>query len=585
MKRDKTSIILAALLALITAATYLPALNNGFVWDDHHYVLDNTGIRGSWIQTITWSFTKFAAGNWHPLTWLSHAIDIQIWGMEPYGHHMINILLHTINTTILFWLVLSTVTIGTRQQKPTIKQDEVVPVITAAITTLLFGIHPLHVESVVWVAERKDLLCALFYLLSIRTYLKIHDVNESRTPRRTLYLCSVGLFLLALMSKPMAVTLPLVLLILDWYPLNKIASAKTFRSAILEKIPFWVFAFLSSVITVFAQRATDSIKSSTFAPLSTRLLVSADSLVEYLKKFIYPYELIPFYAYPKSVQLFSATYLIPTLLLIFISYLCIRHSRRQPLYLAAWLYYVVTLLPVIGLVQVGEQAMADRYMYLPSIGPCMLIGFGCASFARKTATAAKQKLFQLTGIVFIFMLMVFMIIRTVEQTRIWKDEVVLWTYVLERYPDTFMGLNNRGNTYINTGQPELAIQDFSRIGELYPDYYLAFDKIGAEYGKLGMLDKSIAALDKALAIAPHFADGYINRGTAYLLSGRPDKALDDFTIAILKNPRLTHAYLNRGKLFEQSGNISQAFADYQSACQLGGTEACAIVQSLSGKRP
>ena len=316
--------------------------------------------------------------------------------------------------------------------------------ITAGVTGLLFGLHPMHVESVAWIAERKDLLCALFFLLSIAGYAKYvtvtgnesinHDVRTRFVKKE--YLISLGFFILALMSKPMAVSLPVVLLILDWYPFRRLRSVKTAWTLLVEKLPFITFSLISSVLTVLAQRAGGAIVEIQTLPLPSRLLVAAQSLLMYLWKMAVPRDLIPYYPYPKNISFASLEFLFAIALVIGITIFCIIIAKRHKLGLAAWGYYVVTLLPVIGIVQVGSQSMADRYTYLPSLAPFLIIAVGISWGYNKImrlnwSRSVIMILFLSVGIV-IFAGLSFLSIR---QMRVWENGLSLWSYVIEREPE------------------------------------------------------------------------------------------------------------------------------------------------------
>ncbi|MGD0283667.1 MAG: hypothetical protein ABSB95_15050, partial [Dissulfurispiraceae bacterium] len=361
--RPRFKYFVAGLVSLLTFSVYLSCIHNEFVaWDDDHYIYENLHLHPLNAAFFRWAFSAFYAANWHPLTWVSHALDYAVWGLNPLGHHLTNNILHAVNTFIVVVLVVKLLETwhASRQQNPARHPSQ--DLIIAAVTGLLFGLHPLHVESVAWVSERKDLLCAMFFLLSVLAYTNKH------------YLLVVFLFALALLSKPMAVSLPAVLLILDWHPFNRISSVKSFLSAFLEKLPLIALSIVSSVLTVLAQKAEGAMQPFEVTPLSSRVLVAAESLLSYLWKMVWPVNLIPYYSYPGNVSLFSAEYFLSVIIVFGITAACLIMVKKQKLWLAAWGYYVITLLPVLGIVQVGGQAMADRYTYLPSLGPFILIG-------------------------------------------------------------------------------------------------------------------------------------------------------------------------------------------------------------------
>jgi protein O-mannosyl-transferase len=522
-KNRKGRYITAVTVALLTFLVYLPTLRNEFVsWDDDRYILENHHIRSMGTGFFRWAFFDFYASNWHPLTWISHAVDYALWGLNPLGHHLTNIILHAVNTALVILLAVKLLDIvreGTPQNAPLSFLNDRTILIAASITGLLFGLHPVHVESVAWVMERKDLLCALFFLLSIIWYTSYVGAEGAEAVRidqfmrffDRRYLMALGLFILALLSKPMVVTLPVVLLILDWYPLGRIRSFKTLWGACIEKIPFVTLSLASSVITIMAQRSGGAISSLDIVPLSTRLLVAVNSLVMYLGKMLLPLNLIPFYPYPWDVSLFSLKYWFVSGLVLGITASCVVLVRKQKFWLSAWGYYVVTLIPVLGIVQVGAQSMADRYTYLPSLGPFIIAGLMVAWLAVKMREllGLREYLFSAAAALIIFVPLSY---ATVRQIHVWHDSISLWDHVLENEPSVYIA--------------------------------------------------------------------YGNRGVAYTLTGRYDKALEDFNAAVLLGPNDSTTYYNRGAFYLRTGRFELAIADIQKACDLGNEQACNVLHQL-----
>jgi len=597
----------AAAVALMTLLVYLPALQNNFVeWDDPVYASDNFHIHSLSATFFQWAFSTFSAGNWHPLTWMSHALDYAVWGLDPLGHHLTSIVLHALNTFLVVMLLIRLLDAYKTKQNPSHLHDRT-SLIAAGTTGLLFGLNPVHVESVAWVSERKDLLCAFFFLLSILAYVKYargqgsgFRGQESGAGRQkkgdksqksdgggntkagptkafinTDYLFALGLFVLALLSKPMAVTLPVVLLILDWHPFDRIRSLKTFQDACVEKLPFFLLSLASSIVTVFAQNAGGALSSFASVPLSTRVLVAAKALTAYLWKMIWPLNLVPYYPYPETVSVASLEYFAPALLALGITAVCMVLAKKQKVWLAGWAYYCATLVPVLGIVQVGGQAMADRYTYLPSLGPFLLMGLGAAWLWEKVHAYKKlstiAKLFIGAAVVCIVFFLSFV---TIKQTGVWKNSLSLWTYVIAKEPEVSLAYNNRGLTYDEMGQFDLAIIDFDRAIALDPSDHQAYTNRGMLYGKIGRFDKAIADLEKAITLDPLHAEAYNNLGIAYAKAGLPDKALEQFNKTILVDQNKGAAYFNRGLLYFRSGDIERASADYRKACELGYDEAC-----------
>jgi hypothetical protein len=444
-------------------------------------------------------------------------------------------------------------------QKTTIENErplnERMTLLVGGATGILFGLHPIHVESVAWVAERKDLLCALFFLLSMSAYAKYGTLAHAETPHprsesrflKKLYLLSLGSFTLALLSKPMAVTLPVCLLMLDWYPLKRIRSLRTFWLALVEKLPFFALSLVSSILTLLAQAAGGSIVPIEYAPLSTRMLVASKALMVYLGKMMVPLNLIPFYPYPSDVSLLSLEYLSAVALVLGITTTCIVVVKGHELLLSVWGYYVVTLMPVLGIVQVGNQFMADRYAYLPSLGPFLLMGLAVAWLFEKV-NALKRWSRPATFVcgAAVIGILVSLSYLTVKQIGVWKNSIDLWTYVIKREPVRApLAYYNRGVSYVKKGQVDRALYDFKKTIMLDPSDYQAYYNLGVLYGSTGLFDM----------------------------------AIECFSMAIVIHQNYDMAYLYRGTYYARTGRVEQARADYQKACDLGNENGCRQVKA------
>jgi len=560
--RNKSIIVIgvAAAVALATFLLYLPALQNQFVeWDDNEYVFENTHIRFMDAVLLKWAFSSFHAGNWHPLTWISHSLDYAFWGLNPLGHHLTNNILHAFNSFLVVLVVLRLLEVvdDSRLKSYTSRFK----MIAAGTTGLLFGIHPIHVESVAWVAERKDLLCALFYLLSVMAY--IH--HRSHKSHKTYFLCLI-LFALALLSKPMAVSLPVVLIILDWYPFQSITSIRTFLKCAIEKAPFFAFAIVSSVLTILAQKAGGAMGFMDVVSLSTRSIVAVHSLIAYLGHMIMPVGLVFFYPYPKSVSLFSLEYFLPLALVIVITALSLRVFRRR-IWFAVWTYYIITLVPVIGLVQVGSQSLADRYTYLPSIGPFLLAGLA----ATKVVEYAGRR-----GIVFIRIAAVtgvaiaaVLSVMTVKQIGIWRDSITLWTSVIERIPsEAFFAYHNRGLAYSRLGEYDKAIEDYRRAIELKPAYADTYSNLGIALLNKGLREDAIRNYRIAISLNPELANAHHNLAVVLYMSGDVSEALEHYRIVAVLRPDDAGAHADLGSAFGAMGEYDKAIEQFQLALRL-----------------
>lgn len=555
---------LAAAVALATFFVYLPALRNDFVnWDDDLYIYNNPFIRSWNAAFFRWAFLDFYENNWFPLTRISHAVDYAIWGLNPLGHHLTNIILHAVNTAVVFILIaklLNSMNGRTMRNGQMSFLNDQTALMAAGATALLFGLHPVHVESVAWVSERKDLLCALFFLLSIISYTKYGESRQSAVGGRQSdgegrgeargkkfffnkhYLLALGFFTLALMSKPMVVTLPAVLLILDWYPFGRITSVKTLWATCVEKLPFFVLSLLSSIMTLLAQeRAMASVE---IVPVARRLVVATHSLVVYLRKMVFPTDLAPLYPYPKTASLLSAEFFFPMMLVFGISVGCVMAVKKNKVWLAAWGYYVVTLLPVIGIVQVGMQAMADRYTYLPGLGPFLIAGLCVAWTAQKMRNLQRGGAAAIALMGAVLVVLFVMSAATYRQIGIWRNGFILWDYTISTGFESAAAYNNRGLSLIDRGEQARAVEDF----------------------------------DRAIALDSRFPFAYNNRGVTLYKLGQLDRALNDLNMAIALNPGNALAFRHRGFVYLKFGQGGAAVSDLKKACVLGDFFACQSLQ-------
>ncbi len=575
------NIVLVVSLVLITFVVYIPSLYNGFVnWDDNTYIVNNPHICSINPTFLKWAFTTFYYSNWHPLTWLSYAVDCTLWGLNPLGYHLTNMLLHSINTLLVILLTTRLLYTDreTRNDGAAAIPDK--RIITAAgLTGALFGLHPLHVESVAWVSERKDVLYAFFYLLSLLYYLRYAKAEPGTATQKIpffrianrYYGLALLFFLCSLLSKPMAVTLPLVLIILDWYPLKRLVRG-TSGHVILEKFPFVLLSIGSSIITIYAQHLGGSIKSFIALPLLPRLLTGVKSLVAYLSNMFFPSNLSPFYPHPKSVMtatLFSFEYFIPFLVVIGITATSIILLKRHTIFAAAWTYYIVTILPVLGIVQVGGQAMADRYTYLPSLGPFLLIGIGIEKLVdgwspRGLSDFARNALPLSVGLLFVASLSA----MTIKQIPIWKDSETLWSRVITLYPEASIAYHNRGVYYRDLGQYDKAIEDFSRGIAISPDDYIPYANRAFTYLKLGRPEDALRDARKIVELDPRSSKNYSLRGKLYSMLGQYNEALKDYSKALQLTSDPAELYNSRGNIHVKIGLLSEAINDYTQAIKL-----------------
>jgi len=550
VKLIRSKYLLAILIALVTFLVYLPSLQNGFVsWDDGGYIYENSFIRSFDMQLLKSAFVEFHLSNWHPVTWLSHACDYALWGLNPLGHHLTNNILHALNTFLVVLLIIRLLEVYQETTKYTEASLLLLPyrtTIAAAVTGLLFGLHPLHVESVAWVSERKDLLCAFFYLLTLITYINYageikagDSINDRSRYFNKKYLSILALFILSLLSKPMAVTLPFVLLILDWYPFRRIQSLRTFANCSLEKLPFFALTLISSIVTIFAQNAGGAMGLGKAMPLIALMVIAPKSLIVYLGKMIVPFHLVPFYPlrHPENVYSVLLDYIIPFIMITAITATCIAIVRRHKLWLSIWCYYVITLIPVLGIVQVGSQSMADRYTYLPSVGPFFIIGLLSAKVYEKVSVLDRWRvMLRVASFTLAMSVLIFLSYATIMQVGIWKNSMIFWNYVIDKEPGVALAHINLGNAYTDEGLFDIAIEQYRTALRLKPDHAEAYNDLGYAYLLKGQTDTAIEQFRTALRLDPDFPEAHFNLGNSYLKMGSKIMAREEFELGLKIQP-------------------------------------------------
>ena len=368
----------------------------------------------------------------------------------------------------------------------------------------------------------------------------------------------------------MAVTLPAVLLILDWYPLGRINSKKTFVNVFAEKIPFIACSAAISLVSLVAQNELGALKPLASAPFFTRLLVAIKSLVVYLWKMIVPHSLVPFYPYPRDVSLFSTEYVLAIALVFGVTALSIVYAKKQRVWLAAWGYYFVTLLPVLGLIKIGDFAMADRFTYLPSLGPFLVIGLIVAKvYERVLASNRWKTLLRTASYIIATALIVSLSFYTIKQIEVWRNSITLWGYVIDKFPGTApVAHNNLGIAFEDQGNSDQAIDQYQVALKIYPEYADAHFNLGRIYAKKGYLDQAIQEFQAALQINPGAGDTHNSLGIAYAMQGHIDQAINEFKAAMQIDPNLVEAHINLGQAYAIQGHNDQAMNEFQTALKL-----------------
>jgi protein O-mannosyl-transferase len=562
-------------LMLVTLALYLPALWHGFVeYDDQQYVTDNPHVQaGLTWKGLVWAF-GFYAGNWHPLAWLSHMLDCQLYGANAGGHHLTSVLLHTASTLLLF-SVLNRMTNALGR---------------SAAVAALFAWHPLHVESVAWVAERKDVLCAFFWMLTLWFY-----VRYAGRPSRGRYLCALGSFVLCLMSKPMGVTLPFVLLLLDYWPLKRMTidgwRISGLKSLLLEKLPFLVLSASACELTLRAQQiAIVSTAGLTIPQRFAHTLVAYD---HYFWAMFYPYNLAVYYPY--VIDLDQGIIILSGIVVAGITLLALKNFRSRPWIFIGWLWFLGTLVPVIGLVQVGDQAWADRYSYLPLIGLFVALVWAAAELvanetilrtlvatagvAMLVATSIQLSYWKNTWTLFDhankvtrenYMAITVLASQLAKQNR-FDEAIALYHEALgykPTFPETHFFL---GNAFDQLGQPDEAVAEYEKALWFKPMQEQTHIFLGIVLAKQKKYDEAITNYEAALAIDPDSAVTHNNLARIFHTQGKFDKAIEHYQAALAINPKLALAHNNLGILLLQQNDIAGGTAQLHEAMLLNPT--------------
>ena len=523
------------LLAAITFAVFGQTVHHEFIdLDDGAYVYVNPVVAGGLtFKGIVWAFSCHAS-NWHPLTWISHMLDCQLYGLHPAGHHLTNVILHTA-TVIALFLVL-------RQMTGALWRS--------AFVAAVFAIHPLRVESVAWVAERKDVLSGLFFMLTLAAY-----VRYARRPRSLIrYGVVMVLFALGLMCKPMLVTLPVVLLLLDYWPLQRMGPGKL-AGLVLEKAPLLALSAGSCVVTLLAQN--QAIRSSEAFALPLRLVNALVTCMVYLGQMVYPAGLIVVYPYPHNGLPWWEVAL-AGLLLAGISAFAWRERRRQPWALVGWLWYLIMLLPVAGIVQVGVQAHADRYTYLPQIGMYVAVTWLVAQWRVSRAVVGRV----MAGVVAVLMVCAW------KQASYWNNNVTMWTHMLSCNPRNAMANYLLGNALARQGRLGEATAHYQMALQLRPDFTEACNNLGNVFMQQGKVEDAIVQFQKALQFDPANAEALINLGSVLQQKGRLDEAISRFQKALQLRPDYAQGRNNLAGALLQAGRPHEALLQFQQAVEL-----------------
>jgi protein O-mannosyl-transferase len=535
-------LFIALLLALTTLLVYLPVARQGFsIFDDDDYVTANRFVQSglTWAG-VEWAFTTWRASNWHPLTWFSHMTDCQLFGLNPGAHHVVNALFHAANAALLFALLFR-LTGG---------------LWPGVFVAALFAWHPLRVESVAWVSERKDVLSTFFALLALRAY--VAYVSHKPEGRTRLYLLSLLLFALGLMAKPMVVTLPFVMLLLDYWPLGRFPGA-TLRRLVLEKWPFFLLAAASGVVTFLAQHRGGMVVPLEEMPAAYRLENVPLAYLRYLLKIFWPVHLAIFYPLPRAIS--PATVFAAGAILVVVTALVWAGRKGGPHGLVGWLWFLGTLVPVIGLVQVGRAAMADRYTYFPSIGVFLALAFaGRAAIGRFRLPPPAVALAAI-------LVLGSCVVLTERQLHYWRDDESLFSHAVNVTRDNEPAHLCLGQVYEMEGRQIEAVVEYRTALKLNPGRVKTYNSLALLLARSGRTDEALAELRRAQQLFP--GDAVTRDTLANLLAdtGHPDEALIEFRAAVRLDPGSATLRNNLGALLVELGRFDEAMDHYAAAAR------------------
>ncbi len=545
---------MAVLLALATVALYWPATGNDFVnFDDNQYVFNNPHVLGGLTaENIGWAFRTGYAANWHPVTWLSHMLDGEMYRLQPWGHHLTSVLLHALNAALVFlWL---------RQMTGAVWRSLFVAAIFAA--------HPLRVESVAWVAERKDVLSCFFGLLTLifySRYAKARGMMEKARSRRSRsavfdYAAALVFFALGLMSKPMLVTWPFLLLLMDYWPLRRLEPSEsrtwpaTILRSLIEKVPFFILAAAAGIVTFLVQQQTGAMIGVERLPGSARVENALISYCRYLGKLVWPTNLAIIYPHPGHWPLGEA--LLAGGLLLAVSIVFVTQRRRHPYLLIGWLWFIGTLVPVIGFVQVGNQSMADRYTYIPALGIFILVTWGLCEVAKNwrhgVETLAVAATTALVPCLFL----------TRQQLGYWADTEALFRHAVEVTQNNYVAYNDLGEALARKGRFDGAIEAYQEVVRLKPDYALAHFGLGYSFASKGQIDDAIREYKEAARLKPDYLDAHNNLGNLLGQKGQTDEAMKEFQTVIQLRPDFSFAHYGLAIALYQKGRIGEATREF-----------------------
>ncbi len=548
-KIRKYGLIVSALLLIGVALVFAQVRHFDFVViDDGEYVTDNPQIKSglNWA-TVKWTFTHTVAANWHPLAMMSHALDCQVFGQNAGAHHIVNVALHAANTVLLFWLLATLL-------RPTnsTERHPIPHVWMCGIVAALFGLHPLRVESVAWISERKDVLSVFFFMLTLLAYVRYVRLRAPKNNATPAYLLTLGLFSLGLLAKPMLVTLPFVLLLLDFWPLKRVSSVRAGGALVLEKVPMFLVSAAASATTFFAQKGSGSVVGLESFPLSERLQNVTVSYARYLGKTFWPQNLCAYYPYEgwTALQVAGAA-----LLMLALSALAIWSVRKRPFVFVGWFWFVGMLVPVIGFAQVGAQSMADRYAYLPHVGLFIVLVWGSFAIARKPALIVLSIATVAAAVV------------ATSQVAYWRDSEVLFDRTL-RLTENNVSANYFMALALETkGKKAESIPYFQEAIRGNPDNIKALTHLGRIFGEQGKIDDARKQFEAALRVDSDLPLTHINLADMLIRQGKRDEAIEHYIAAMQSKPDMPEAHFELSNLLSAKHDYEGAIAQLRTAVE------------------
>jgi len=536
-------------LAVMTFAIYAQVIGHQFITlDDDSYIRENPMVnRGVTLAGLAWAFTTFHAANWHPLTWIAHMIDSQLFGMNAGGHLLVNALIHVANTLLVFWFLLRT----THARWP------------SALVATLFALHPLHVESVAWAAERKDTLSTFFGLLSLVAY-----VRYAEAPSSSRYAWTAITLALGLLAKPMLVTWPFAMLLLDYWPLRRLSQSRGRKDFLVsiapllrEKLPLFAIVVASAVITSVAQSHAGAVRTFTDIPVALRLPNALVSYTKYLLLTFWPKDLAVYYPFTSTGipawQMTGAAFL-----LIGITGFCFSQRRIRPYLIVGWLWFLGTLVPVIGIVQVGAQTMADRYFYIPSIGLFIALVFGLGDIAKTRRVAPSLSAAIAGGVLLVLATL------TNAQIHRWSDSFNLFEHTLAVTPPNLPIENSLGIAMANTGRYDEAAAHFEKALQIQHDHYDVLLNMGVTRVKQGRLPEAIEYFQAAIRSQPDAPKAHVQLGLALWKQNRNEPACDEMRRASQLAPQDANIRNDFGLALGRLGRIPEAIDQLHEALRL-----------------